>query len=254
MKVATYNLLKGGAQRVHWVRLIEDFQVDLLLVQESYPCAAHLPPLRYPDAGKRSVWETAAKNRWGSAVYSRTGAVKPVPIPTFSGWVVGAEIRGASWQAGITDPLLAFSIHAPSKGEAYWKQVNKLLDEIKKVTAGRGVILGGDFNVSVSHCPGPERPTCKRDLAIQARLAEEFGLLNCWQAANPDQPLCQTLRWTGNRTIPYHCDGIFVPKSWTERLQSCVVLAGEEWNRLSDHNPVVACFRSRLRRARRSPK
>jgi hypothetical protein len=79
-------------------------------------------------------------------------------------------------------------------------------------------------------------------LAIQARLADEFGLLNCWQEANPDQPLHQTLRWTGNRTIPYHCDGLFVPMAWKARLQSCCVLAGDEWNRLSDHNPVVTCF------------
>ena len=70
----------------------------------------------------------------------------------------------------------------------------------------------------------------------------EFGLLNCWQTANPDQPLCQTLRWTGDRAIPYHCDGIFVPRSWKDRLKSCEVIAGDEWNRLSDHNPVVACF------------
>lgn len=94
----------------------------------------------------------------------------------------------------------------------------------------------------MSNWTGPERPTCKQDLAIQARLADEFGLLNCWQVANPDQPLCQTLRWTGNRTIPYHCDGIFVPKTWKDRLESCLVLAGEEWNGLSDHNPVVAQF------------
>ena len=155
---------------------------------------------------------------------------------------VCAEISGASWQVRLADPLLAFSVHAPSKGDAYWKQVNKLLDAIKKVAAGREVILGGDFNLTVSHWPGPERPTGKQDLAIQARLAEEFGLLNCWQAANPDQPLQQTLRWTGDRTVPYHCDGIFVPKGWGDRLESCVVLAGDEWDHLSDHNPVVARF------------
>jgi endonuclease/exonuclease/phosphatase family metal-dependent hydrolase len=124
--------------------------------------------------------------------------------------------------------------------------VNRLLDEIKKVAAGREVVIGGDFNLTVSRWPGPKRPTGKQDLAIQARLAGEFGLLNCWQAANPEQPLCQTLRWTGDRSIPYHCDGIFVPKSWSKRLESCVVLSGNEWNQLSDHNPVVACFRSRV--------
>jgi endonuclease/exonuclease/phosphatase family metal-dependent hydrolase len=243
MNIATYNILKGGSQRVHWVRMVEDHAVDLLLVQESYAHHEHLPPRTYPEARGQSAWERAGRNGWGSAVFSGTGTVKSVGVPGFSGWVVGAEISGASWQAGVADPLLAFSVHAPSKGERYQKQVNKLLDRIKKVAGGREVVIGGDFNLTVSRWLGPERPTCKQDLAIQARLADEFGLLNCWRAANPDRPLCQTLRWTGDRTIPYHCDGIFVPRSWQARLRSCVVLAGEDWNRLSDHNPVLARFR-----------
>lgn len=243
MKVAAYNILKGGTQRVHWVRMIEDYGVDLLLVQESYPHHEHLPPHLYPDALGQSAWEMVGKHGWGSAVFSRTGSVKPVAVPGFPGWVVGAEVRGASWQAGIADPLLAFSVHAPSRGESYSKQVNKLLDEVKKVAGEREVVIGGDFNLTVSHWPDSGRPVSKRDLAIQARLADEFGLLNCWQAVNPNRPLCQTLRWTGDRTIPYHCDGIFVPRSWQERLESCVVLAGDDWDRLSDHNPVIAQFR-----------
>lgn len=243
MKVATYNIQKGGAQRVHWVRMIEDNGVDLLLIQESYPHHEHLPPLLYPDAMHQSAWEMVENSGWGSAVFTRTGSVKQVAVPDFAGWVVGAEISGASWQVGVADPLLVFSVHAPSRGEAYWKQVNKRLDEIKKLAAGREIVIGGDFNLTVSHWPGPERPTCKQDLAIQARLADEFGLVNCWQTMNPDRPLCQTLRWTGDRTIPYHCDGIVVPKVWKHRLVSCVVLAGEEWDGLSDHNPVVAQFR-----------
>jgi endonuclease/exonuclease/phosphatase family metal-dependent hydrolase len=242
MKIATYNILKGGTQRVHWVKMIEEYGVDLLLVQESYTPDEHLPPLQYPEARSRSVWQKVEQNGWGSAVFSRTGAVKPVAVPNFSGWVVGAEISGASWQAGIADPLLAFSVHAPSKGEAYWKQVKKLLYEIKKVARRREIVIGGDFNLAVSHWSGSVRPTCKQDSEIQARLADEFGLLNCWQQANPDQPLHPTLRWTGDRTIPYHCDGIFVPRSWKDRLQSCVVLAGDEWNRLSDHNPILTCL------------
>lgn len=239
MKIATYNILKGGSQRVHWVKMIEDFGVDLLLVQESYGHDEHLPPLLYPDARNQAVWAMVEQNGWGSAVFSKTGSVIPLAVPGYSGWVIGAEISGASWQA---DPLLAFSVHAPVYKGSYSKPVNKILDEIKKVAGDREIVIGGDFNLTVSHWPGSERPVSKQDLAIQARLADEFGLLNCWQAANPDQPLCQTLRWTGDRTIPYHCDGLFVPQTWKARLQSCSVLAGDEWNRLSDHNPVVACF------------
>ena len=57
------------------------------------------------------------------------------------------------------------------------KEFDKLLDEIKKVAGGREVVIGGDFNLTVSNWTGTERPTCKQDLAIQARLADEFGLI-----------------------------------------------------------------------------
>ena len=30
MRIAIYNILKGGPQRVHWVKMIEDHGVDLL--------------------------------------------------------------------------------------------------------------------------------------------------------------------------------------------------------------------------------
>jgi exonuclease III len=222
--------------------MIEDHSVDLLLVQESYTHDEHLPPLLYPDARSQSVWEMVEQNGWGSAVYSRSGSLRPVSVAGFSGWVVGAEITGASWQSNHRHPLLAFSIHAPVFKGSYSKPVNKILDEISRIAGRREIIIGGDFNLTVSNWTGSERPVSKQDLAIQARLADEFGLLNCWQQANPNQPLHQTLRWTGNRTIPYHCDGLFVPKAWTARLRSCSVLAGDEWSRLSDHNPVLACF------------
>src|SRR5437773_2651423 len=111
MKIATYNILKGGTQRVHWVKMIEDHDVDLLLVQESYHYDEHLPSRLYPNASSQSVWAIVAKNRWGSAVFSRTGSLTPVAVSGFAGWVVGAEISGASWQARCADPLLAFSVH-----------------------------------------------------------------------------------------------------------------------------------------------
>ena len=73
-------------------------------------------------------------------------------------------------------------------------------------------------------------------------MARELDLMACWQAMHPRSPLAQTLRWTGNRSAPYHCDGIFAPRSWRPRLQRCEVIAGANWNRLSDHNPVLAVF------------
>ena len=66
--------------------------------------------------------------------------------------------------------------------------------------------------------------------------------MNCWQAANPGKPLPQTCRWTGNPSVPYHCDGLFVPRAWESRLRACEVVSSPEWDKLSDHNPVVAWF------------
>lgn len=192
MKLATYNIQKGGSKRVHWARMVENFGVDLLLVQESYPHHEHLPPLVYPDdkaaaPGKRSG-RTAGQRRLLPLRVGEGG-----PVPGFTGWAVGRKSPGRRGRSGGPTSLLAFSVHAPSRKKSYQKQVNELLDKIKKVTGGREVVIGGDFNLTVSHWPGPERPTGEHDVAIQARLAEEFGLLNCWQAANPDQPLPQSL-------------------------------------------------------------
>ncbi len=36
MKIATYNILKGGSNRTHWAKMIEELGVQLLLVQESF--------------------------------------------------------------------------------------------------------------------------------------------------------------------------------------------------------------------------
>jgi exonuclease III len=243
MKIATYNILKGGAKRVHWLRMIEDHSVDLLLVQETYHHQEHLPESRYAHAWERSAWQMVKHNGWGSAVYSASGSVKRIGVNGFAGWVVGAEIQEAKWQAGLCESLLVFSVHAPANGKTYAYQVNRILDRIKSLARQRQIVIGGDFNITISGCKKSERPIRNKNLQIQARLVDEFGLVNCWQAANPNQPLCQTLRWTGNRTIPYHCDGLFVPKAWLNRLTSCDVLMGKEWNQLSDHNPVVACFK-----------
>jgi hypothetical protein len=163
-----------------------------------------------------------------------------VGVPGFRGWVVGAEVTGAAWQPDPDEPLSVFSVHAPSGRGSYAKVVNALLDKIRRLAKGRELVLGGDFNLTVGIGCQTGRPVRKASLAIQARLADEFGLVNCWQVMNPGRPLPQTLRWTSNPTVPYHCDGIFVPKAWASRLIACDVLAGGDWDRLSDHNPVIA--------------
>ena len=244
MNIATYNILKGGSQRCHWQRMIEDNSIDLLFVQESYPQDEHLPPLLFPQYRNHSIWANASQNKWGSGIFSTSGTLSPIVLPNYHGWVTGAEIHGAEWlpEGGS---ILAFSVHAPDGEGSYPGQVNRILNEIASFASGRDLIIAGDFNLTVSHWSESARPIKKSNLEIQQRLAEDFGLINCWMDANPDQELHQTLRWARDRSIPYHCDGIFVPQSWQDSLLSCDVLSGEEWNQLSDHNPVLASFQDK---------
>jgi hypothetical protein len=94
------------------------------------------------------------------------------------------------------------------------------------------------------------RPFSRGERDLLDRIDGELDLIACWQTANPRKRLAQTLRWNGDPTIPYHCDGLFVPRGWRPRLASCRVVRGARWARLSDHNPVVAELR-RLVWARR---
>ena len=158
--------------------------------------------------------------------------------------MVGAELSSPSW--GLGRPLRVFSIHCPVGERGYIRTMHEILDRIARMSDGADLLLGGDFNVAVGHRQPHERVAMSRgEREILDRLSAEFNLISCWQAANPGRPLAQTLRWSANRSAPYHCDGIFVPSDWSARLASCRVVTGSRWRTLSDHNPVVAELRMR---------
>ncbi len=135
-----------------------------------------------------------------------------------------------------------FSLHAPTTKDSYANEVYRILDKLNQVVDGRPCVIGGDFNLTVTHHADADRPTRATEHAIHTRLRDEFNLINCWQAANSDLPLAQTLRWSSNKDLVFHCDGIFVPSTWTSKLINCDVLTGPEWESLSDHSPVIATF------------
>jgi endonuclease/exonuclease/phosphatase family metal-dependent hydrolase len=243
MNLVTYNLRSGGKGRVHWAKILDDFRPSLFFVQETVAPEDHLPLQVYADVAGRVAWSSVEGRRWGSAIYSSVGETRPIELPDFRGHVVGMEIVGAEWPDGSHSPIRAFSVHAPARG-SYQKAVNQILDMIARHSGVGDLVIGGDFNLTISARKDTEaRKTSAADLAIQARLKHEFGLVNCWRKANPCLALAQTLRWSSAPETPYHCDGLFVPCSWSGRLRSCEVISTPEWDRLSDHNPVVARFR-----------
>lgn len=186
---------------------------------------------------------------WGSAVYVRQGTVTALALGAFGGWLVGAEADEFPHPVSKGRRLRVFSLHAPKPPVvgmgSYPQVVNEMLDLIARHRGDADLIIGGDFNVTVSERHHSERQngapwtTTSQERAIQTRLRQDFGLINCWQTANPDVPLAQTLRWDKNPVPSFHIDGIFVPASWGIR-PCCTVVDREEWAELSDHNPVVA--------------
>jgi endonuclease/exonuclease/phosphatase family metal-dependent hydrolase len=240
MRIVTYNFLSGGSARRcgHWSRVIRAFKPDLILAQECRP-PQNSPGERFlQERHDAFAWRAAGNRRWGTALLARSASLVPITIPEYDGWVVGGEIRQSFWS---DRPVKVFSIHGPVGEYGYIRTMHDILNRIASLGRGVDLVLGGDFNVAVGYRGPRERVKISRgERALLDRLREDFDLVSCWQAANPGRPLAQTLRWMANPSAPYHCDGIFVPRAWLQRLQSCRVVRGSRWSQLSDHNPVIA--------------
>lgn len=239
MRIVAYNLQFGGSNKSHWARIIEDFDPDVFLAQESFEPIQHLPPLIHGERHRDAHWMPMDRLKWGSAVCVKGKAARPLELPDFRGHVVGVDVDGLAFAISDGRPLRIFSVHAPDRG-GYQRAVNSILTMIGDNRGDGDVVIGGDFNLTVGErLETEELQTSKTDLAILARPRDEFGLVSAWQAANGGVALAQTLRWGNDMRTPYHCDGIFIPQRWTKRLRSCSVISGPEWNNLSDHNPVM---------------
>jgi exonuclease III len=238
-RLVAYNFLSGGSanRSGQWSRVIRMLEPDIVLGQECRP-PAECPGERFrPAADDCFVWRPAGNaRRWGTGILVRAGRLSPIAVPQFDGWVVGGEIRSRRWSSR---PVRIFSVHGPAGERGYVRTMHAILDRMLAIKGDADLILGGDFNVVVGRRPADDpRPFSRGERELLDRIEGELDLISCWQTANPGRRLAQTLRWCRAPTIPYHCDGIFVPRAWGARLASSRVVRGSRWTRLSDHNPV----------------
>lgn len=244
--MVAYNVGQGGRRDpAVWSHILQLLAPDLLFVQEarnpSHSWQAALPG----TSPETCLWQ-AASRYWGTGLWVRTGRLTPLPVPeAYAGRVIAAIVEDVTWPSIGQSPVVAMSIHAPTaRGSSYIKEVGRILDYAREKAGGLPLVLGGDFNVAVA-LRQPDHPLYNSpgERALLARLSEELGLVPCWQAAHPHEPPARTLRWMRRLdSLPYHCDGLFVPAAWAPTLHSCEVLEDEQWCALSDHNPVVATF------------
>jgi len=237
MIIAAYNLRAGGrrGERVHWRRMLEVFEPEILLVQETRHPSLYLEPDFYAANERRIHWVAAPGRQWGSAIYVRSGRLKPLTLPRHNGFIVAAEVSGGEWARRVGRPLRVVSLHVPAP---YKRPMNEFLDDMAGLKGRHELVLGGDFNLAVGKRHLGESVPADPPWLLE-RLRREFNLMSCWQAVHPNRDLAQTLRWSGNPATPYHCDGVFVPAGWYRYLEDCQVIAHADWEVLSDHNPVV---------------
>ena len=240
-RLAAYNLHQGAA-RAATAQLVADWQPDLLCLQEARDPA--LLPMLEGAPPRVAIWQPVPGGVWGSGLLLRAAAARPLPLPPdLLGWVAGAEVP--AWGGPGAPPVCVFSVHAPPGPErSYARMVMRILDVAAEIAAGKDLVLGGDFNVVVGRRPpgGPIRMT-RAEQAILDRMEYDLGLMACWQAAHPGEPLGRTLRWRHRAdSLPYHCDGLFVPAGWRPALRDCTILTGGIWETASDHHPVLATF------------
>ena len=238
MRIITYNLRQVG-KREQWVGLDSE-SPDLLLVQESSD------PATYAATDRGSwLWMQASTTKFGSAVWTRSGKLSAVPVPGYDGWIAMAKIEGHDAHPA---PFIAASLHVPGHLGSYIRTAGRMLDALAPFCRDCPVVIGGDFNMATGRRDqGEELVTTPAERRVLDRMETEFGLTGCWQAANPGQPLPQTLRWVANPAAAYHCDGIFIPQQWAGSLRGCTVLAPPHpavldpaGRTMSDHNPVMA--------------
>lgn len=244
MKVVSYNLHFGGRKGPDnvWQHMVRDFTPDLVFAQESRdPCK----DLSAGDDihGRHCLWKNAQDRDWGSAIFARTALLEPVPLGAFEGWVIGARINDIAI-GGERRSLMVFSIHAKSPGP-YVPVVRKILGTIEKAwDRTTPLILAGDFNMTMAYRQdGEALKNFPAEIEILERMRGDFGVVNAWQALHPGVDLPQTLRWSNDRTIPYHCDGIFLSEALLASVESARIVQEDHWTKASDHNPILVDFR-----------
>jgi endonuclease/exonuclease/phosphatase family metal-dependent hydrolase len=240
VRLVTYNLGPGGSRNPDlWTRLLPALAPDVLFVQE---CREPLDS--WP--GGCWLWGHVPSHRWGTGLWVRDGRLTPLAVPgDFAGRAVAAVVEGLAWPGIGISPVVALSIHAPTRrGSSYVKEVGRILDFASVLAGGLPLVLAGDFNVAVGLRGPDHRPILSRsETALLERLRDDLHLVPCWQTAHPGERLARTLRWMRRAdSLPYHCDGVFIPAAWAPALQSCTVFEDDDWSAVSDHNPVMAAL------------
>ena len=170
MKIVTYNMLHDKRGKRNWSSILDKFDPDVVLAQESLAPDAYRQPLLESDGWCERVAWSPVNDLWGSAVYLKSEVPSKLDLPDFGGWGIGVQVTDVDWTPQRDKPPQIYSIHAPTGQGEYASVVHSILDMIAKQRNGCDVVIGGDFNLTVSERHESEFRTNKKvNLEIQTR-------------------------------------------------------------------------------------
>jgi len=222
------------------------------------------------DAGDR---RPTVRTKWSSAVMSALGprllgeddvrAVAPSRTPD----IPFATARPGTWIAAKVkigdEDVACVSLYGLIE-EFTDASMHTALSEISPIFSDPRhkdlVLLGGDFNISTAFKP----PDGERSRLVLDRI-RAYGMVDClakWREDNnfprlpgclcEDEPCRHTLTRLDPKTkgkdiddrMPTQDDYLFASQTLADRLDDVVEIAPDEWERYSDHRPIIVKFKA----------
>lgn len=234
MKIATWNC--QGAFRKKAEPLAR-FAPDIAIIQEC-ECAERLHFPKHILQPASCLWFGERATR-GVGVFSYTG----LQISLYEGYdptiryCVPLRVSGhadlhllAVWAMGHSNPKLS-----------YVGQLAQAITRYSDFLSAKDAIIAGDFN---SNKQWDHMPRLGNHSWVVATL-EQLGLVSvyhAWSGEAQGEESQKTLYMYRRQEKAYHIDYCFVPCSWMKRVQSFSVGQYAQWNRQSDHMPLLVEF------------
>jgi hypothetical protein len=223
MNLVTWNCCRGAFDRK--IPLLAPTSPDIAVVPEcARPAAESDTCLWFGDNPRQGIAVTASSAYRIHALPAKTRVPKFV-IPL---QVVGPEsfILLAVW----------------SKANQKYRYVTAVIKGIQKYRSlfdDSPVVVMGDLNTNLfwdNHHPKGENHTALID------LMDGLGMVSAYHYYFGEAQGCETrptcyLLWKRER--PYHLDYCFIPKAWVTRIRRVEVGTYDDWQRHSDHRPLV---------------
>jgi exodeoxyribonuclease-3 len=250
MKIAAWNVNSVKARLEHAVKWLQEFEPDVLMLQE-LKCQTEAFPL--------SVFEDLGYNCavHGQKTYNGVAILSKSPLHDVQVGLPGDDSDDhARYIEAMCSDVRLISVYVPNGADltsdkfvykmAFYERLQARLAELKDLN--ETVVIGGDFNVALREldCYDPEkskgRLLCSDPERMALRSLIHTGYTDTFTALHPSEQLFswwdyRAGRWQSNHG--FRIDYIFTSPAATDRLKAAGIdPTPRGWDRPSDHTPV----------------